>query len=47
MKATMPATIIITDATMWLSNQIPTEPPNIDTMNITNSMIVREDVGKI
>ena len=32
---------------MWLSNQTPTEPPSIDTMNMTNSIIVLEEVGNI
>lgn len=46
-NATMPAPIIITDATTWLSNHTPTEPPSIDTINITNSISVRDEVGKI
>lgn len=43
----IPAPIIIMEATMWLSNHTPTDPPNIDTINMTNSMSVREDVGNI
>lgn len=43
----MPAAIIINEATTWLSNHTPTDPPNIDTINITNSIKVREDVGNI
>ncbi len=43
----IPAPIIIMDATTWLSNHTPTDPPNIDTINMTNSMSVREDVGNI
>lgn len=43
----MPTRIIRMEAMMWLSNQTPIEPPSMDTMNITKSMRVREEVGKI
>lgn len=32
---------------MWLSNHTPTEPPSIDTMNMTNNIMVLEEVGNI
>ena len=46
-KPRIPDSTISIEATMWLSNHTPTDPPSIETINITNNMIVLEEVGNI